>query len=328
MRRSSIRACLVSAFAVLALLLAACGVETSNADSKADPSGGGGTEEAGPAETPPEKPDGPDIETPENFEGTGGALFLNQAAEATSEVRTQKFEISMSMDGGPMPVAMDMTGAIDIENDLLQIEMDLGASMGDVMDPDDLEGFDPGMLDMTMIVADGQLYMRSPMMTMFTGSDAEWISMPADDMEADELGGHQDPTAFLDFLRSTEAEVTEVGEEDVRGVSTTHYSTVLDVRAILDEADVEDRDGMEEALDSFGGGLNELPMDVWIDGDGMVRRMEMTMDLSEVDDSADLGSMVMTIELFDFDEPVDIEVPDPSNVVDMEDLEGAEMFDF
>lgn len=313
--------------AAAALLLASCGVDTS--ESSLSATGGDKTAESGGVTVPgtAEEKAGTPVD-PENFEGTGGAVFLNRAAEATADVKTQRVEMRMEMVGGFMPFTMSMNGQIDLENERLQMEvlpelgdMDLG------LDDETMDGLDlGGMLgDMSMtIIQDGDTaYIKSAMFSMFSDSDKPWVAMPVDELDTADAGqAPQDPNAFLEFLRATDAEVTEVGQEDVRGVATTHYETVLDLRKIMEQAPAEDRAEMEEALSTFegmGSGMSELPTEVWIDGDGMVRRMTMTMDLSgmaeaEGDMSLDLGSMVISIELFDFNEPVDIRVPDASEV--------------
>lgn len=337
MSPKSFRGFAATTLAAAALLLASCGVDTN--ESSLSASGSGKSAESGGV-TVPDAPDAPDEKAgtpanPENFEGTGGAVFLNRAAEATSEVKTQRVDMRMEMADGFMPFTMSMDGQIDLENDRLQ--MDIVPEFGDLdlgLDEGDMEGFedfDMGSLlgDMSMtIVQDGDtVYMKSAMFSMFADSDKPWISMPADELDTADAGQKpQNPNDFLGFLRATDAEVTEVGQEDVRGVSTTHYETVLDLREIMEQAAPEERADMEEALGAFdemGTGASKLPTEVWIDGEGMVRRMTMTMDLSgmadtEDDMSFDLGSMVISIELFDFNEPVEIEVPDASQVGDFD----------
>lgn len=327
--------------AAAALLLASCGVDTN--ESSLSASGGDKAVESGGVSVPdsPDEKAGTPVD-PENFEGTGGAVFLNRAAEATADVKTQRVEMRMEMVGGFMPFTMSMEGQIDLENERLQMEilpefgeMDLG------LDDETMDGLDlGGMLgDMSMtIIQDGDTaYMKSAMFSMFSDSDKPWISMPVDELDTADAGQKpQDPNAFLEFLRTTDAEVTEVGTEDVRGVATTHYETVLDLREIMEQAPPEDRAEMEEALGAFegmGSGMSKLPTEVWIDGDGMVRRMVMTMDLSDMADEDDdmpfeMGSMVISIELFDFNEPVDIEVPDASQVGDFDpSMFDSDLFD-
>lgn len=335
MTRKTFRTPALVVAAAVALLLAACGVDSSESlktvsspDQVAE----------GPSPTSPDAPDGPGPDGPGEFQGTGGVVFLNRAAEATSEVKTQSMEMRMSMDVGGSSMDVVINGQIDLENDLMQMDMDLGLGdlFGDLQDEfDDLDldmgdlGFDPSDMTMTMIQDGDQLYMKSPMFSMFTGSDKPWIVVPVDEAElVDETQGAQDPNDFLEFLKATNAEVVEHGREDVRGVSTVHLSTVLDMREILEQAEGVEKEELEEALEGLGTAAEEIPMDVWIDDDGMIRRMTMEIDASGIDDEVDMGTMELTIELFDFGEPVDIRVPDASEVAELDFSDMGGDFDF
>ena len=61
---------------------------------------------------------------------------------------------------------------------------------------------------------------------------------------------------------------------------------------------------------------------MWVDDDGYVRRFEMVFDFSELGEAADPElegvTMTMTIELYDFNEPVEVEIPDPADVGELD----------
>lgn len=338
MSRKTLRTIAASSVATVALLLAACGVDSSEglktASGNEQPADGGGGSVSDGTGGGGSSGGGGQTADPGDFQGTGGVVFLNRAAEATSEVKTQSMEIRTSMEVMGSPMEMVMTGQIDLENELLQMEIDLGMGdlfgdlEGDMGDLGDL-GIDLGDMKITMIQAGDQMYMRSPLFSMFTGADTPWISMPVDEMDSlEETQQAQDPNDFLEFLKATDAEVEEHGREDVRGVSTQHLSTVLDLRSILDQAEGSEKEELEEALDGLGMGVEEMPMDVWIDDEGMIRRMTMSFDMSGMDDEIDMGSIEMTIELFDFNEPVDIRVPDASEVSEFDPSDLGGDFDF
>ncbi|HMJ77971.1 MAG TPA: hypothetical protein VK507_18460 [Iamia sp.] len=98
-----------------------------------------------------------------------------------------------------------------------------------------------------------------------------------------------DPTAFLDSLREQAATVTAVGPDEVRGDATTRY------RAELDDGDGADDD--------------ERVIEVWIDDDDRLRRVE---------------SDGMHLELWDFGTPVDVDAPtDIADPVDLGSSDGT-----
>jgi hypothetical protein len=58
-------------------------------------------------------------------------------------------------------------------------------------------------------------------------------------------------------------------------------------------------------------GISRVPVQVWIDDDGFVRRMTQTLD-----------GMTMTTELYDFGTDVSVEEPPANDVVDFSALMG------
>ena len=66
-------------------------------------------------DTPPLAPVTP-LPRPESFEGTGGAVFLKEAAEATRAVDSQKVSMTIAMEGVPLlgDVKMSVDGAFTV----------------------------------------------------------------------------------------------------------------------------------------------------------------------------------------------------------------------
>ena len=124
--------------------------------------------------------------------------------------------------------------------------------------------------------------------------------------------GQATPAQYLRWL-SAAKDVDRVGEEDVRGVRTTHYRGVIDVQRLIEEQP-ELRRSLE-ALD-----LDEVPTEVWIDGDGLLRRLTQEYELSSAGEKT---STRVTMELYDFGVEVDVEPPAPEEVFDVSDLIGG-----
>ncbi|MFG1668043.1 hypothetical protein [Streptomyces sp. Y7] len=109
-------------------------------------------------------------------------------------------------------------------------------------------------------------------------------------------------------------DVKRVGDEEIDGGDTTHYTgtaAVDELRASL--ADVEDkaaREGRERSLDQYEkAGVDELTLDVWIDGDDRVRRLR-TQGFGRH------GELDLTVTLLD-DRPVTIRAPRPDDTADL-----------
>ena len=258
-----------------------------------------------------------------SFEGTGGAVFLRDAAEATSQVTTMKMAMTMTTTGMPMFGDMVFTyeGAFDNETGRGHMTVD----MGDVM-----EMLGEGSGQMEMVIDGDSVYVQSELFSSLADGKP-WVRMDQEGLGAtgSELGvGMQgDPTSFLDFLEGVGDEVETVRREELRGVPTTHVRTDIDMAKLLEEASEEDRAEYEESLEGLGGAADafgSIPVEAWVDDNGYVRRYIMTFDmgaaLEESEEMGDIGDLTMSIdiELYDFNEPVEVEVPDPSQVGDLD----------
>ena len=125
--------------------------------------------------------------------------------------------------------------------------------------------------------------------------------------------GQADPRTSLAQLREA-GSVVEVGPTTVGGVRLTRYSVLLDLGKGLDKLEGAQREALQQLLDrlqSTGGRYG--PADVWVDGDGYLRRFSMSV-------SNYLGtgtSFSLAMDLHGFGDPVRIAVPPPSQVADL-----------
>lgn len=125
-----------------------------------------------------------------------------------------------------------------------------------------------------------------------------------------------DPTQALQYLRGASDDFEEVGQEDVRGVETTHYRGTIDLRKAAEQVPEEARESFERATELLG--TNKLPFDVWIDEDGMARRMKYEQALPGA--GGETATMALTMEFFDFGIEVNIEPPPADEVIDIQEL--------
>jgi len=166
-------------------------------------------------------------------------------------------------------------------------------------------------------------YTRWPFFS-FLGVTTEWIASPADDSELASAGFSAatpgNPADFFSFFEKTNATIEELGHEMVRGVDTTHYLAVFDTATLLEQATPEER----AALEAQGPiPLDEMPMEIWIGDDGFIYRYVIDMTGETADATAGQGfeRMVMVFEMFDWGEPIEVEVPPADQVTDESELE-------
>jgi hypothetical protein len=167
-------------------------------------------------------------------------------------------------------------------------------------------------------------YVKAPIVESLFGSKP-WVKVTSPKLGelADQLGGGLEavPHGFLELLEGAGGPVTTVGTEEVRGVPTRHVAVDLDVQKVVDQAAGEHRQHLADQLGEHGvdlGKLGPIPAEAWIDDDGYVRRFSVSFDLADVGKvhpgAEASGVVTETIELYDFDQPVDITVPPSSEV--------------
>ncbi len=265
---------------------------------------------------------------------TVGLGALQTALAQTAEVSSARMEGSIAIAGiEGLPAGTEFTmpfsGAFDNEAGVFAFTMDLSgiaAAAGEDIPP----GFEDLFSEMEIRSFGDVAYMRFPFFGAFLGVETEWISMPADEAGS-AAGGFSggvspaNPTGALDTFANADAEITDLGREDVRGVETTRYLVLIDMQKLLETATPEERAEIEAQ-----GPLpfDELPLQVWIGDDNLVYRYVMEFSGADVDAAPGEGfdTMSMTFEIYDYGASIDIAEPDPSDVTDAEELGG--LFDF
>ncbi|MDZ7727510.1 MAG: hypothetical protein U5Q44_04555 [Dehalococcoidia bacterium] len=123
-----------------------------------------------------------------------------------------------------------------------------------------------------------------------------------------------DPAGFVESLQANAASVEDMGEAEVRGETVRH------LRVELTGEDFEELEG------------GKLPMDVYLDDENRVVRLETefrTPDEGMMDMGGEGGeepgmvTITMTMDFFDYGEPVDIEIPSEDEIGEAEDFFGG-----
>jgi len=160
--------------------------------------------------------------------------------------------------------------------------------------------------------------------TAFPGgarTDARWIKIDYAAMGA-QMGINleafrQNGAGQLAYL-SEVADVEEVRSDTVRGVDTTHYRFTTDLAELAESGPEELRSSFEQTIEITGS--DEVPTQVWIDGDDRVRRL--VTDL-EMDLQGQQISQQTTIEYYEFGVEFDVQAPPEEDTVDITELGGG-----
>jgi hypothetical protein len=131
-----------------------------------------------------------------------------------------------------------------------------------------------------------------------------------------------DPRRLLELLRGA-GEVETAGTEELRGVPTTRYRVLLDPARYAEAVSGDANGKMRSLVDDLlaGSDVGEIPIDVWLDADGLVRKVELVLSGTQTG-SSEVGEASASFEIWDYGEDVEIEVPPPSQVVDASALKG------
>lgn len=246
------------------------------------------------------------------------------AADKTQEAGSARVWMEMEMDG---PTGLTNTtgdGVFDMSGKAghMTMEMDM---------PDAPAGMPE--LGTSEVVFDGTvMYMKMPALTSQIPGAKPWVSFDLEqagkeagvDMGALMQAGGSDPTQSMEYLRGAAGDVETLGEEEVRGIDTTHYSASISFDKIVEQAPADLRDRLEPTIEQLKEwvGSDEMPVEVWIDDEG--RMVRMKQDVEYATGPAAGTSMKVTMEIYDFGTAVEVEIPPASQVTDFRELmQGA-----
>ena len=125
-----------------------------------------------------------------------------------------------------------------------------------------------------------------------------------------------DPRDVLGFLKAVTGSIESVGSEEVRGTRTSHYRATLDPAKIASLVPAAQRDTLG-SLDAAAkeAGLSKLPLDVWIDADGRLRKLTIDVDAKQPGSDQSVQASV-AIELYDYGMPLALDLPPADQVAD------------
>jgi hypothetical protein len=257
--------------------------------------------------------------------GANAVAALRAAPDAAAEAGSGRFEMAISFAGPDGSFDIVATGGYS--GDQMTMEMDLGSAIAGLADASD-ESVPAGLDEPMQIVIDGTTaYLRIPMIQELTGSSG-WLTATPEDLGAagGSFGigsGTSDPAQMLEALRGVAGDIEEKGPDTIRGVPTTRFGATIDLAKALAEAPPDQRKMLETQLKGIDASLARVPVDVWVDGDNLARRM--VLDLGDVAAQA-MGAgatATMTIDFFDYGEPVEVVVPDPSETTPFSEVFGG-----
>ena len=231
----------------------------------------------------------------------------------------------------------------------LSFEVDPAANMAMTMSVDDPVG---GGIGLDIVMVDGATYVRfavpEALQGQALGAPPEgWFTLDAEAAagmgilcpsplpgEAPRAGGCPAPNDYAHLIEFV-TDVETIGSEQVDGEPMTHIRYTLDAAALAASQGAESQgtgpDGGDGSAlfpaEMFGDGL---ATDVWIDGEGLVRRVSLDLgsmfgNLAEDfgADAEELPGFAIMIDFFDYDADITITAPPADEIVgDFSDVMG------
>jgi hypothetical protein len=180
-----------------------------------------------------------------------------------------------------------------------------------------------GTVEVRMV--DGVGYIKVGDGTSPLSTGGKWSKLGDDGPASESLSGSEtgfDAKETLGLLKNLSADgVTAKGAATVRGVATTHDTARLDLTKIAaqESASGDDPEDLNSIVKSTG--LSTMPVDLYLDAQGRLRRfvMALTMKGGSATAAGDSlpgdGSFSMTMDFFDFGVPVYVTAPPADQIV-------------
>ena len=209
---------------------------------------------------------------------------LDEAANALSEARTSRVDIGVA---SPKGTVFEASGLFDYARDVGELKL---TRISDEF------GESPFPTQMRFIGRDfytGWSFgdkLRWQKEEAYEPTDAEEVIVP--------FSGGPAPDEVLDLLLKTSKRTQIFESEEIRGVDSKHYRLHVDPVAVLRET------GVENTLDRHE--TTPFVVDVWIDQDGLVRRMRFPDEPDEE---------TLSLDFYDFGVEVDVKAPTPAELI-------------
>ncbi|WP_121745078.1 hypothetical protein [Streptomyces sp. E2N166] len=227
-----------------------------------------------------------------------GTTQVRAAYDRTAEAETAKMTINMKLSAPRESITTDGKGALDFqEGDSVMTVTAQGKSI-------------------EQRVVDQVLYQKVPGQKAPGGKTWMKIDLKkaaqALGVNAGQIGDPAQSAAYAKAI--TDQGVTKVGQEKIDGVDTTHYKVSVDV------AELPGGDQLRQQVGPT------LPMQVWLDGDGRLRRQQLDMSVkgapsagAKAENSAapQQIKMTMVMNYSDFGTEVEAQAPPAGQVADM-----------
>lgn len=247
-----------------------------------------------------------------------------EAASATAKKGTATYTFTVNAQGLGLPGKIDLkaSGVTSLTKPQMTMRMDVGPALGALGIP-----LPSALLDVRL--DGGTVYVKPPAIPGLTiPGGKEWVSL--DIAEAAESFGLDtaglaplfayDPAAYLKLVNTAKG-LKQVGEESINGTKTRHFRGTTTIEDSINALPADKQAAARTALDDVNKKLklgdefltDPFPMNLWIDKDGVARRMSTSQSLP-AEKGVPAGKIAIVYDLTKFGTKLD--VSKPSSVFD------------
>jgi hypothetical protein len=244
-----------------------------------------------------------------------GARAVSSAYAATAGTGTARGLVTVTQGGRTVTA----TGVGAFESGAARADITVGGGGG------------AAAAELTVVRTGDAIFVKLPAGATPLGAGKPWVSVDAatltrltqmalGDISAQVTGA---PLDALAYLKAVAGDVQVVGPDTVRGEATTHLRAKIDARKVAEQLPASLRPEAAKAAGQVG---QDLPTELWIDGQGRLRKMVLTADVTQVEGAPvapGSGPAILTVELWDFGAPLDATAPPADQVVDVGGLLGG-----
>ncbi len=219
--------------------------------------------------------------------------FVKGMSQAQTNAKTFAMDMDIDVTAAGTAQKMKLVGAVDSSNPASP-KMKATITMAILPEP------------MEMLMVDQNIYIKMSML------GNKYMKMGLDDLakqSGQDVTGLMDPSKQLERQMSAITKVVYVGEEEVSGVKTKHYTATMDGEAAVKMSG--------QSLPSSVTLGKAIPMNLWLDEQNRPRKLAMDMTIGEKD------SMKMVGTMSKFGEPVTVTAPPASEVTTAPNMPAA-----
>ncbi|WP_307072368.1 hypothetical protein [Streptomyces canus] len=232
------------------------------------------------------------------------AQVVQATNKKTTQAKTARIKLATTVEAGGNSETITGSGVLDLQDGTSRMRLGQGGQQ------------------LEQRIVNQVLYQKPPAASGQLPEGRSWMKVDLQRLNRSQgTGGPamSDPANSFAYTKSlSEKDVRKVGEDTVNGVSTTHYRVDLDLSKLAEGDSAQERKLRAQLGDN-------VPVDLWIDEDGLTRRQQIRMTVKDAAQTGGAGTSArqaqakVVMDFSGFGTEVDVAAPPSADTVDMTD---------